>query len=152
MIFFSKVIDLFLVGHSQPGGSWWTVAVVCLNSGHERCIVFWEFKTNDKNQIKLILLKKKMIFFSKAIDLFWLRCCTRALFSCGKQGLLSGCGEWASSCSGFSLQSMALESGFSSYSSWAQQLWCKGLSCSAACGIFLDQGSNWCPLHCKVYS
>ena len=56
MIFFSKVIDLFLVGYSQPGGSWWTMGVVCLNSGHERCIVFWEFKTNDKNQIKLFLL------------------------------------------------------------------------------------------------
>ena len=25
-----------------------------------------------------------------------------------------------------------------------------GLSCTAAGGIFLDQGSNWCPLHCKV--
>ena len=24
-----------------------------------------------------------------------------------------------------------------------------GLSCSAACGIFLDQGLNWSPLHCK---
>ena len=59
MIFFSKVIDLFL-----------TVGVVCLNSGHERCIVFWEFKTNDKNWIKLILLFLKMIFFSKVIDLF----------------------------------------------------------------------------------
>ena len=23
------------------------------------------------------------------------------------------------------------------------------LSCSAACGIFLDQGSNTCPLHCR---
>ena len=27
-----------------------------------------------------------------------------------------------------------------------------GLSCSATCGIFLDQGSNPCPVHCKVYS
>ena len=27
-----------------------------------------------------------------------------------------------------------------------------GLSCSEACGIFPDQGLNWCPLHCKVDS
>ena len=26
------------------------------------------------------------------------------------------------------------------------------LSCSSACGTFLDQGSNQCPLHCKVDS
>ena len=25
-----------------------------------------------------------------------------------------------------------------------------GLSCSESCGIFLDQGSNWCPPHCKA--
>ena len=27
-----------------------------------------------------------------------------------------------------------------------------GLSCSAACGIFPDQGSNLCPLHCQADS
>ena len=27
-----------------------------------------------------------------------------------------------------------------------------GLSCSMACGIFLGQGLNWCPLHCKADS
>ena len=26
------------------------------------------------------------------------------------------------------------------------------ISCSVACGIILDQGSNQCPLHCKVDS
>ena len=25
-----------------------------------------------------------------------------------------------------------------------------GLSCSTACGIFPDQGSNWCPPHCQA--
>ena len=29
----------------------------------------------------------------------------------------------------------------------AQELWCLGLSCSASCGIFQDQGSNPCLLH-----
>ena len=25
-----------------------------------------------------------------------------------------------------------------------------GFSCSVACGIFPDQGSSWCPLHCSI--
>ena len=50
-----EVVRTSLVGHSQPCGSGWTVGVICLNSGSERCIVFWEFKTNDKTWIKLIL-------------------------------------------------------------------------------------------------
>ena len=53
---------------------------------------------------------------------------------------------------------------FSSCSMRAQELWhvgprvrgalvvAHGLSCSAACGIFLDQGSNPCPLHWQVNS
>ena len=38
---------------------------------------------------------------------------------------------------------------FSSCSMWALEL---GLSCSLACGIFPDQGLNWCPLYCKADS
>ena len=34
----------------------------------------------------------------------------------------------------------------------AQQLWLTGPSCSAACGIFPDQGSNPCPLHWQADS
>ena len=52
----------------------------------------------------------------------------------------------------------------SSYGAWtsnrgAQALGCvssvvvtHGLSCSMVYGIFPDQGSNWCLLHCKVDS
>ena len=70
-----------------------------------------------------------------------LRCCARAShcggFSCcGAQAL----GTWAS---------VAV----------ARRLWSSGsvvvvhgLSCSAACGIFLDQGSNQCPLHWQADS
>ena len=28
----------------------------------------------------------------------------------------------------------------------------RGLSCSVACGIFMDQGSNSCPMHWQAYS
>ena len=31
-----------------------------------------------------------------------LHCCTQAFYSCGKWGILSSCGTWASHCSGFS--------------------------------------------------
>ena len=35
---------------------------------------------------------------------------------------------------------------------WASVVVAHGLSCSAACGIFPDQGSNQCPLHWQVDS
>ena len=35
---------------------------------------------------------------------------------------------------------------------WASLVLEHGLSCSAACGIFLDQGLNLCPLHWQVDS
>ena len=60
-------------------------------------------------------------------------------------GLLSGCGAWASHCSGISCCG-------------AQALGHnpvvvgRGLSCSVACGIFLDQGVNPRPLHWQAES
>ena len=59
---------------------------------------------------------------------------------------------------GFSLQWLLLLrstgsrcAGFSSCGSWAKSagsiVVAHGPSCSVACGIFLDQGSNPCPLH-----
>ena len=35
---------------------------------------------------------------------------------------------------------------------WASVVVAQGLSCSAACGIFPDQGSNPCPLHWQADS
>ena len=34
----------------------------------------------------------------------------------------------------------------------AQYLWHLGLSCSVACGVFTDQGLNFCPLHWQADS
>ena len=74
--------------------------------------------------------------------------------SCGEWGILSSCGVRASHCGGFSCceaEPLGCR-GFRSCSPWAQQLWLPGsrvngsiamahrLSCSAACGIFPDQG------------
>ena len=88
------------------------------------------------------------------------------LFSgCGKQRVLSSCGEQASHCGGFSYcgaqalgtrTSLVTAQGLSSCGSWALEnrlsSVAHGLSCSAACGIFLDQGLNLCPLHWQVDS
>ena len=50
--------------------------------------------------------------------------------------------------------SVGAAGGFGIWGSWALGFWlcslAHGLSCSAACGLFPDQGSNRCPLHCKV--
>ena len=80
-------------------------------------------------------------------------CCPRAFSSCGERGLLflavrglliAGaslcCGAWALG----ARASVAVAHGLSSAGSVVVA---HGLSCSAACGIFPDQGSNLCPLH-----
>ena len=56
------------------------------------------------------------------------------------------CGTLASHCGGFSCcRAWAL--GLMGFSSWGA-----GLSCSVACGIFPEQGSNLCPLHWQTDS
>ena len=110
-----------------------------------------------------------IFFFLNFIYLFLaalgLRCCTRALSSCGQQGLLFVVVHGllivvASPAAEHRLQAHGL-----------QQLWHEGSvvvargfqstgsaavahepSCSAACGIFPDQGSNPCPLHWQADS
>ena len=64
--------------------------------------------------------------------------CTRVFSSHGEQEPLSSFGAWASSCSVFSAGSQAP-------GSRAPVVAAHGLSCSSACGIFRDQGSNPCP-------
>ena len=66
-------------------------------------------------------------------------CCTQASSSCCQQGLLI-----VVVCELLIAEVLLLWSG-----SGAQV---HGFSCYTAYGILLDQGSNQCPLHCKVYS
>ena len=57
-----------------------------------------------------------------------------------------GCSAWASQCDGFSLcRAQAL-------GTRASVVAAHGLSCSAACGIFLQQGSNLRPQHWQADS
>ena len=80
--------------------------------------------------------------------------CTPAFSSCGIRGLLSSWRCSASHCPWFlTLQSTGSRAG------GLQRLWhtgsalvVHGLSHSATCGIFPDQGSNPCPLHWQVDS
>ena len=94
-----------------------------------------------------------------------LRYCARAFSSCGKQGplLVAVCRLL------IAVASLVAEHGLQAHG--LQQLWhagsvvvahglqsagslfvVHGLSCSTACGIFPDQGSNPCPLHWQVDS
>ena len=83
-----------------------------------------------------------LFFFLAVLDL----CCYAWTFSsCSELALLSSCSAWASHCSGFSCGSQAL-------GTWALVLTgvvVHRLSCSVAWKVFLDQGSNQCPLHAR---
>ena len=73
-------------------------------------------------------------------------CCAQAFSSCSEWGLLFSCGVQASHCGGFSCcRAHALDT-------WASVVVAQALSCSSACGIFPDQGSNPCPLHWQADS
>ena len=84
-------------------------------------------------------------FFQNKFYLFLaalgLRCCVRAFSSHGLR-----CGVWASHCGGFSCF------GARSLGALASVVVAHGLSCSVACGIFPDQGSNPRPLHWQADS
>ena len=85
--------------------------------------------------------------------MFALCCCVQAFSSCREWGLFSSRGVQASHCSGFSCGARAL--GLSDSGAAAHRLQgagsvvaAHGLRCPEVCGIFPDQGSNQCPLHC----
>ena len=69
--------------------------------------------------------------------------------------LVAASGGWLSSCGaqGFSLPWLLFLVGeHRLQGAWASVVVMQGLSCSTACGVFLDQGSNLCPLHWQVDS
>ena len=78
---------------------------------------------------------------------------------CGLSPVVASGGYSSLQCVGFSLQWLLLLwstgsrcTGFSSCGTWASVVVARRPSCSAACGIFLDQGSNLCPLHWQADS
>ena len=123
--------------------------------------------------LKVLLTFHASFFFNIYINLFiylfmaalGLCCCAWAFSSCSKRGLL-----FVALCRLLiAVAFLVVEHGLQVLG--LQQLWhvgsvvvtrglqsagsvvvAHGLSCSVACGIFLDQGSNWCPLHWQVDS
>ena len=86
-----------------------------------------------------------------------LHCCAWAFFSCSERGLLfaavrmlliavaSRCRAWAVGAQASVVVAHGLQSAGSAVVAHR-------LSCSAACGIFLDQRLNLCPLHWQADS
>ena len=97
--------------------------------------------------------KFSMFFFFQIFYLLFLflavlglRFCVRAFSSCGEWGPLS-----SSRRAGLSLSRRLLLQSRGSRRSGSVVV-AHGPSCSAACGIFPDQGSNPCPLHWQADS
>ena len=88
-----------------------------------------------------------LLFFKRCIYLLvvvGLPCFGWAFSS--RRGLLQSFSAWAFHCGGFSCwESRAL-------GTQASVVVAHGLCCSVAYGIFLEQGSNRCSLHCKAKS
>ena len=87
------------------------------------------------------------IFIYLFLAVLGLPCCVQAFSSCREWGLFSSCDPRASGCSGFSCyRAVSRVLGHQSVvavprlQSTALMVVAPGLSCSVACGIFLDQG------------
>ena len=101
------------------------------------------------------VLRSRFFFFN--IYLFFvvlgLHCCTWTFSSWEEQGLLSSCRMQASHGGGLSLRSTGSRAqGLQQLLQVGPVIAARGLNCSTSCGIFPDQESNWCPLHCKADS
>ena len=123
--------------------------------------------SQSQSNFTLFPSTKCLIFYAffphKFIYLFVFGCIGSSLLcACFLQlwqaGATLRCGAWASHCSGFSCcgawalgtwASVVVARRLQSTVSVVVAHW---LSCSTACGIFLDQGSNPCPLHWQVDS
>ena len=115
-----------------------------------------EYERMDRRNQRLF--KKKKDLFVYLLAVLGSHCFAWAFSSCGERGLCFV------ACTGFSLLWLLFlqssrQPGFGSCSTWAQWLQCAGsvavvhgLCCSTARRIFLDQGSNQCPLCCKADS
>ena len=85
-----------------------------------------------------LILKKNCIYLFGSIVSSLL---PMGLSSCSKWKLPSSYSERSSHCSGFSSCMHGLQG------VWASAAVAQEFNCSMACGIFLDQGPNPCPMH-----
>ena len=87
----------------------------------------------------MVFTLKKNIF----LVVLGLHCYIQLFSSCSEQGLLFIAVLWLLTAA------MSLVDEHRLLGMGASVVVVHGLSCPAACGIFPDQGSNRCPLHCK---
>ena len=104
---------------------------------------------NRTSGLKRVSISSSLFFFLKSIYLFLaalgLHRCARAFSSYCERGLL-----FVAVCRLFTAVATHCRAG--ALGTWASVVVAHGLSCSVACGIFPDQGSNPCPLHWQVDS
>ena len=100
-------------------------------------------KTGNALEIKCPEISFFFFFFLVALALL---CCTRGFSSCGERGLLF------IAVHGLLMAVASLVAEFRFWSGKPSVVVVHRHSCSAACGIYLDQGSNTCPLHWQVNS
>ena len=110
--------------------------------------------------MKLVFFFLKFIYlFNLFLIFFWLHWVFVAV--CGLSLVEASRGYFLLRCAGFLLRWLLLlwsmssrRMDFSNCGSWALECslssCARAYSCSAACGIFPDQGSNPCPLHWQV--
>ena len=120
------------------------------NNGHITVLGSDKNKYN-KDYFQKIFLKEDSFFGVLFIYLFIFGCvrssllCTRAFSSCGEQGLLFVVVRRL-------LLAVASHCRARALGAQASVVVAHGLSCSVACGIFPDQGSNLYPLHWQADS
>ena len=114
------------------------------------CYVGLEFRQFPRSENPFACEQIEMAMFFFFFNLFLaalgLRCRAQAFSSCSEQGLLFVAVCWLL----IAVASLVAEHGFLGMR--ASVVVAHGLSCSAACGIFPDQGSNLCPLHWQADS
>ena len=114
-------------------------------------------------------LRKKKDISGMEVYFYWFiylaasgfHCCTWAFPTCAKWGPALPCSAWASHCCDFSCcgaralgawASVVAACRLSSCVTQASVVAAREPSSSVACGLFLDQGSNPCPLHWQADS
>ena len=122
--------------------------IYCLGACISPWILYLDVFLSEHNQICLLLFSFVFLIFKKTL-FFWLRWVFIAA-----RGLSLVAASWGYSllwCACFSLQWLLLLRSTGSRRAGSVVV-AHGLSCSSACGIFLDQGSNPCPLHWQTDS